>query len=119
MDGPSASIRLHDILEEIGGIRSVTSGLTFADFDRSWAALRSTQHALLIISEAVKHLPLEMKATKPDIPWDRIRSLGNFLRHEYASIDNARIWSIVTEHLDTLEDAVRALLAESDQTRDR
>lgn len=48
---------------------------------------------------------------RPEIPWGRIRALGNFLRHDYASIDNAVIWSIVTEHLGPLEDAVQAILA--------
>lgn len=105
-----ARLRLHDILDEINGIRSVTASLTFADFDRSWVVLRATQHGLLIIGEAVKNLPQEVKAQRPEIPWERIRILGNFLRHEYASIDNARIWDIVTEHLEPLDVAVRTLL---------
>ena len=113
MPDPRARIRLQDILDEIEGIRAVTAGLTFAEFDRSWATLRATQHALLIIGEAIKNLPAELKARQPDIPWERIRVLGNFLRHEYASIDNARIWNIVTEHLEPLHSAVRALLEES------
>ena len=104
-------------LDEIEGIRSVTAGLTFGEFDRSWVTLRATQHALLIIGEAVKNLPPEMKAGRPDISWERIRTLGNFLRHEYASIDHARIWSIVTEHLGPLEEAVRAMLAALDSDK--
>jgi uncharacterized protein with HEPN domain len=46
------------MLDEIDGVRSIPTGLTFAEFDRSWATLRATQHALLIISEAVKNLPV-------------------------------------------------------------
>ncbi len=111
MPDARARIRLHDILDEIAGIRAVTAGLTFDAFDGSWATLRATQHALLIIGEAVKNLPDELTARRPEIPWRRIRALGNFLRHEYASIDNARLWSIVTEQLDPLEAAVRDLLA--------
>ena len=105
-----AQVRLQDILDEIEGIRSVTMGLSFLDFDRSWAAVRATQHALLIISEAVKNLPADLKARRPEIPWGRIQALGNFLRHEYAAIDNDRIWSIVVDHLPALEAAVRTLL---------
>lgn len=41
MPDPRARRRLLDILDEIGGIRSVTVGLSFAEFDRSWAALRA------------------------------------------------------------------------------
>jgi uncharacterized protein with HEPN domain len=63
-----AQVRLQDILDEIEGIRSVTMGLSFVDFDTSWAAVRATQHALLIISEAVKNLPADLKARRPEIP---------------------------------------------------
>ena len=115
MSDARARLRLQDILDEIEGIRSITAGLSYAEFDGSWATLRATQHALLIIGEAVKNLPEDLKGQRPDIPWQRIRVLGNFLRHEYASIDNARIWSIVTEHLDPLELAVRGLLAETQE----
>lgn len=108
-----ARIRLQDILDEIEGIRSTTAGLSFSEFSTSWATLRATQHALLIISEAVKNLPPELTAARPEVPWNRIRALGNFLRHEYASIDNTRIWSIVTEHLPPLETAARALLGDA------
>jgi uncharacterized protein with HEPN domain len=109
-----ARARLQDILDQIAGVRDITADLTLAEFDRSWATVRATQHALLIVSEAVKNLPADLKARRPQIPWERIRALGNFLRHEYAAIDNARIWNIVTEQLDPLEAAVRDLLAASD-----
>ncbi|HVL70432.1 MAG TPA: HepT-like ribonuclease domain-containing protein [Beijerinckiaceae bacterium] len=103
--------RLQDILDEIAGIRAATAGRTFDDFVQDWVTIRATQHGLLIIAEAVKHLPEEATGMRPEIPWGRIRALGNFLRHDYASIDNAVIWSIVTAHLGPLEDAVQAILA--------
>ena len=84
-----ARTRLEDILDEIEGIRSVTAGLSFAEFDRSWATLRATQHALLIIAEAVKNLPPRMKAERPEIPWERIRALGNFLTNTRRSTTRA------------------------------
>jgi uncharacterized protein with HEPN domain len=84
---PRARVRLQDILDEIAGIRELTTNLTLAEFDRSWATRRATQHALLIISEAVRNLPADLKARRPEIPWNRIRALGNFLRHEYGEIE--------------------------------
>ena len=114
MADPRARIRLQDILDEIEGIRAATADMSYEEFDRNWTTLRATQHALLIIGEAVKNLPGDLKAEQPQVPWERIRALGNFLRHEYAAIDNARIWSIVTDHLEPLEAAVRALLAETE-----
>jgi len=73
--------------------------------------MRAVQHALLIIAEAAKHIPAELKATQPQVPW-QIHGLGNMLRHEYRRIDADILWSVVTEHLDDLDRAIAALLDE-------
>lgn len=111
MPGDRDLVRLQDILHEIAGIRDVTRGIAFDSFDQSWAVLRAVQHGLLIIGEAAKNISTETKGEKTDIPWGRISALGNFLRHEYAAIDNRRLWDIVQNHLDPLDLAVRDLLA--------
>jgi uncharacterized protein with HEPN domain len=71
---------------------------------------RAIEHALLIVAEAAKHLPPEMKDSHPEVPWQKIHGLGNLLRHEYRRIDPEVLWSIVTEHLDALDRAAGALL---------
>jgi uncharacterized protein with HEPN domain len=71
---------------------------------------RAVQHALLIIAEAAKHIPPELKATRPEVPWQKINGLGNLLRHEYRRIDPDILWSVITEHLDSLDQAAAALL---------
>jgi uncharacterized protein with HEPN domain len=42
---------------------------------------------LLIIAEAAKHIPSELRDAHPDVPWSKIHGLGNLLRHEYRRID--------------------------------
>ncbi|MGD9922574.1 MAG: HepT-like ribonuclease domain-containing protein [Pseudorhodoplanes sp.] len=37
--------------------------------------------------------------------------LGNLLRHEYRGIDPIVLWSIVTEHLDSLDRSAENLLS--------
>jgi uncharacterized protein with HEPN domain len=71
---------------------------------------RAVQHALLIISEAAKHIPEELKAKHPDVPWHKIHGLGNLLRHEYRRIDPDILWSVVTDYLGPLDKAVAAML---------
>jgi len=108
-------VRLHDIADEIAQIRNATAAITFDDFERRWVILRAVQHGLLIIGEAAKNLPPEVTAKHPDIPWRRMIALGNFLRHEYATIDNRLIWDIVVNHLPMLDLSIRDLLAEADE----
>lgn len=106
----STRVWLIDIRTEIAGIRDLTESATQADLAASWAMRRAVEHALLIIAEAAKNLPEEIKAQRPEIAWNRIHGLGNMLRHEYRHIDAEILWSIITDHLDTLDAAAAALL---------
>jgi uncharacterized protein with HEPN domain len=71
---------------------------------------RAVEHALMIIAEAAKNLSAEMKALRPEIEWNKIHGLGNMLRHEYRHIDADILWSIIVDHLDSLDVAAAALL---------
>jgi uncharacterized protein with HEPN domain len=72
---------------------------------------RAVQHALLIIAEAAKHIPDNLKETQPEVPWKNIHGLANLLRHEYRRIDSDILWSIITENLADLDRAAEILLA--------
>ena len=106
----SPRIWLVDIRAEIAGIRELTRSASQAEFAASWAMRRAVEHALMIISEAAKNLPTEMKGLRPEIEWNKIHGLGNMLRHEYRHIDADILWSIIVEHLDPLDAAAAALL---------
>ncbi len=106
----SPRVWLVDICGKISGIRELTKHADLAAFADNWAMKRAVEHALLIVAEAAKHLPPEMKNLQPDVPWQKIHGLGNLLRHEYRRIDPEVLWSIVTEHLDALDRAAAALL---------
>lgn len=113
MAARSFRIRLSDIREEIAGIRALTRDANAESFAASWATKRAVEHALLIIAEAAKHVPDNVKATRPEVPWQKIHGLGNMLRHEYRRIDPDILWSVVTDHLDELDSAAAALLEQS------
>jgi uncharacterized protein with HEPN domain len=113
MAARSFRIRLSDIREEIAGIRALTRDANAESFAASWAMKRAVEHALLIIAEAAKHIPDNLKATRPEVPWQKIHGLGNMLRHEYRRIDPDILWSVVTDHLDELDSAAVALLEQS------
>src|SRR5262245_41039297 len=103
--------RLRHILDEAEAIQEATADITFDAFRDTWAIRRAVEHGLLIITEASKSLPLELKAEHPEIPWGRVESLGNFLRHEYQDIDPKVLWRIVHDQLPVLVVAVRDMLA--------
>lgn len=106
-------IRLTDIRNEIAGIRGLTKDADADGFASSWVMTRAVEHALLIIAEASKHIPDELKRGHPEVPWQKVHGLGNMLRHEYRHIDPDVIWSVVTEHLEALDKAVAGIIAAS------
>lgn len=52
-----------------------------------------------------------MKARYPAIPWRKIASVGNVLRHEYRQVSPPLLWEIVQDHLAPLDAACRTEFA--------
>jgi uncharacterized protein with HEPN domain len=90
-------------------------GKTFADFENSWELRWLVQRAIEIISEASRAIPDEMKNTRPEIPWPRVRGIGNVLRHDYAAISDPIIWKMVTDEFPPLKQAIIAIADQLDE----
>jgi uncharacterized protein with HEPN domain len=106
---------LHDILEAIERIEHITRGKTYADFENSWELRWLVQRAVEIISEASRAIPDGLKNTRPEIPWLRVRGIGNVLRHDYAAISDPIIWKVVIDEFPPLKEAISAIAAELDE----
>jgi uncharacterized protein with HEPN domain len=107
------TVRLRHILDEAEAIRAATADIDFETFRDTWMIRRAVEHGLLIIAEACKSLPTELKTRHPAIPWARVEALGNVLRHEYQDIDPKVLWRIVHEQLPVLADSVRQEIGEN------
>lgn len=72
------------------------------------AALRNLQ----TLSEATQLLPEDRKASWPTIPWREISGFRNILVHNYlGSVDPLTVAAVIKQHLQPLEDCIRAMLA--------
>ncbi|MGP0094167.1 MAG: DUF86 domain-containing protein [Xanthobacteraceae bacterium] len=102
---------LDEILKAIDGIQEALAGKTFAEFERQWLLKHGVQRGIEIISEATRHLPVELKATQPQIRWPSIAGIGNVLRHDYYAISNEIIWKVIRDDLPPLKAAVESIVA--------
>jgi uncharacterized protein with HEPN domain len=65
---------------------------------------------LQVIGEAVKRLPLELRAGNPEVPWQDMAGLRDILIHEYEGVDLAIVWDIAMNEVPGLHGAVLSLL---------
>lgn len=55
-----------------------------------------------VIGEAAKKIPVGVRNSHPDIPWERMIGLRNIVSHEYFGIDFSIIWHIIESSLSDL-----------------
>ena len=94
--------RLADIVEAIERIRGVLGGTSLEAFENDWQRQWLVQRGVEIVSEASRHLPDELKARHPEIPWQKVAGIGNVMRHNYENIAAPIIWKLVQSDLPAL-----------------
>ena len=102
------SPRLADMIEAIERIHLVLDGVSLAVFESNWEKRWLVERGLEVISEASRHLPQDLKARHPAIPWQKVAGIGNILRHAYDHIAPDVLWKLAMADLPALEKACRA-----------
>lgn len=97
---------LDDMLEAIDGIHDAIAGKTIAAYRQQWVLRSAIQRGIEVISEASRALPEDIQNLRPEIPWQRVRAIGNILRHEYHGLSDPVIWGVVIDELPRLREAI-------------
>lgn len=99
--------RLDDIASAIASIRShLQHGPISVGIVIDAVAMR-----LLEIGEAVKAISPELTATEPDIPWNDIAGMRDFLAHHYFATNPEIIQLTIDKRLAPLAEAVERMQA--------
>jgi len=111
-----AKSHLEDIRETICLIQEFVAGMNFETFRYDLKTQAAVERKILIISEAAIRLKGDAEVLCPGVPWRDIRGSGNWLRHQYDSIDLETIWNTIHDDLPPLKAAVMKVLTEGDQS---
>lgn len=79
-----------------------TEGMDQQTFTSSRMTYDATLRNLELIGEAATHVPDDIRAAHPDIPWRMIIATRNRLIHAYLGIDEDTIWSIIRDDIPAL-----------------
>jgi uncharacterized protein with HEPN domain len=115
----SIRLRLNDIIRAIDGAQLTIEGVKFVTFQLVYHMPRTIERSIEIISEASRHIPQELKAEYPDIPWQQIAGIGNVLRHDYEIIDDHITWDVAKAQFPRLRAVIVERLAKLPEENDR
>jgi uncharacterized protein with HEPN domain len=101
---------VQDIILAVADIRTDTVGMDFTSFAAKPAIVRSVLYSIAIMGEAAKNISPAFKAAHPAVPWRAIAGIRDRIVHEYFRTNTRRIWDVVTDDIDALEDALRGRL---------
>jgi len=117
---PFEDARSHfeDILASIRLIERFINGMDLEAYRRDEKSQAAVERKLLIISEAAIRLKDDAEVLCPEVPWRDIRGSGNWLRHQYDSVDLETIWNTIQDDLPPLKAAVERTLASTEAPRE-
>mgnify|MGYP003394091898 CR=1 FL=1 len=104
---------LQDILDAIALIEKAAAGHDLASLSADRFLQLGIERLLESISEAVRHPPDDLLASRSDVAWPGIRAIGNLMRHEYWRIDPDIVWTVVSDDLPALREAIEGFLPKS------
>ena len=91
--------RIYHILQQAVTIRRRIEGLTKDEFLADINKTEATLYGLTVISEAVRAIDDDFKSAHPDVPWQSIVGMCNFIVHEYDGIDYDIVWNVISQDL--------------------
>ena len=105
---------LSDILEAIQDVIAYTKDIDFESFVEDRRSLQAVVYCFIVIGEAERHVPKEIQTRYPEIPWNKMRGMRNFLVHEYPWMSPRIIWDTATHDIPPLLEPLRRIVESHD-----
>lgn len=103
-------IRIEDIIEAAFAIVGYVQGLSFEEFARDRKTVDAVVRNLEVIGEAARHVPEEVRARFPELPWSDMADMRNVLIHEYFGADLTILWKTASIDLPAILPALRRVI---------
>ncbi len=92
--------------------------MTFDTFQGDAKTIKAVQLDFIVIGEAASHIPDDVQAARPEVPWHLMRAMRNRLVHVYFSVEPKIVWDTIHHDLPPLIEPLKQLLVEAEASRD-
>jgi uncharacterized protein with HEPN domain len=106
---------MDDILDASMKIREYTAGYSMEQFVADSKTVDAVMRNLMIIGEAARKIPDEIRAKNPDVPWRDMVGTRNIVVHEYSGVKLDLIWRIIRTDLPIVEEQIKKVLCLEDK----
>ncbi len=107
-----ASLRIRDALDAMEAAERFIDGASHA-FEGDEKTLYAVEYCFIVIGEALRHVPDDVRSAHPEVPWRDIAGMRNRIAHDYLGVDRELIWQTVTDEFPTLRPLLHRALADS------
>lgn len=101
---------VHHMLDAIETIANYTRGVTQAKFYKTKLIQDGVIRNLLILGEAAKRVPKDIRSKHPGIDWRNIAGMRDVLVHDYLGVDLEVLWEVIENHLPELRQQLEKIL---------
>ena len=102
---------LEDISSACAKIASYIDGLEFSGFLPDTVVFDAVLQNLMVIGEAAKRVPDDIRAKLPSVPWRAVAGLRDIVAHGYFSLDANLVWDVAKNKAPILKRDVDQFLA--------
>ncbi len=107
---------LADMIEASDKVIRYTTGMTHAAFLNDELTLDATVRNLILIGEAAKRIPDEVRERHDEIPWGDTVGLRNRIAPAYFAVDTNLLWRVIAEEIPALIPLLRVIRDEMEES---